>query len=126
VSKTLHFGRGELARARELVAQEADEANLSSGRTTDLVIAVNEVVANSVRHGGGGGKLRVCREDDALVVEVRDCGRIDDPLVGRQPAPLARAGRGLWMVRQLCDLVQIRSGPEGTDIRLQMSLSSLA
>jgi anti-sigma regulatory factor (Ser/Thr protein kinase) len=124
VSKTLHFGRSELARARELVAQEADEANLSSGRTTDLVIAVNEVVANSVRHGGGGGKLRVCRKDDALVVEVRDCGQIDDPLVGqRQPAPLARQGRGLWMVNQLCDLVQIRSGPEGTDVRLQMSLS---
>jgi anti-sigma regulatory factor (Ser/Thr protein kinase) len=124
VSKILHFGRSELAQARELVAQEADEANLSSGRTTDLVIAVNELVANSVRHGGGGGKLQVCREDDTLVVEVRDCGQIDEPLIGREPpAPLARAGRGLWMVNQLCDLVQIRTGPEGTDVRLQMSLS---
>jgi anti-sigma regulatory factor (Ser/Thr protein kinase) len=120
----LHFDRKKLARARELIADEADKANLSSGRSTDLVIAVNELVTNSIRHGGGGGKLRVWREDNALVVEVRDSGRIEEPLAGRiRPAPLAAGGRGLWMVNQLCDLVQIRSGPEGTDVRLRMSLS---
>lgn len=124
MSKTLHFGRSELARARELVAREAEEANLSSGRCTDLVIAVNELATNSIRHGGGGGKLCVWREYGALVVEVQDGGRIEQSLLGRiRPAPLAGRGRGLWMARQLCDLVQIRSGPEGTDVRLRMSLS---
>lgn len=124
MSKTLHFGRTGLARARELIASEAERANLSSGRSVDLVIAVNELATNSVRHGGGRGKLRIWREDDALMVEVKDRGQIDDPLAGRRrPAPHARRGRGLWMVNQLCDLVQIRSGPEGTDVRLRMSLS---
>jgi anti-sigma regulatory factor (Ser/Thr protein kinase) len=123
-SKALHFGRRELAQARELVAGEANQAQLAGSRGIDLVVAVNELVANSVLHGGGGGKLQVWRESDALVAEVRDEGRIDDPLAGRvQPAPAQEGGRGLWIVNQLCDLVQIRSGPEGTGVRLRMSLN---
>lgn len=123
-SKVLEFGRRELARTRELIACEADDARLSAARSTDLVAAVNELAANSILHGGGSGKLRVWRESDALVVEVRDKGRIEEPLAGLlQPAPTQEGGRGLWMVNQLCDLVQIRSGPEGTSARLRMGLS---
>ena len=123
-AKAMRFGRSELAQARELVAGEADQARLGDSRRTDLVVAVNELAANSVLHGGGGGKLQVWREPDALVAEVRDEGRIEDPLVGRvQPTPTQEGGRGLWMVNQLCDLVQIRSGPEGTSVRLRMSLN---
>jgi anti-sigma regulatory factor (Ser/Thr protein kinase) len=123
-SKALHFGRLGLARARELIAREADGAELSRARGTDLVVAVNELAANSVLHGGGSGKLRVWREPDALVVEVRDSGQIEEPLAGRlRPGLAQKGGRGLWMVNQLCDLVQIRSGPDGTGVRLRMSLN---
>jgi anti-sigma regulatory factor (Ser/Thr protein kinase) len=123
-SRVLHFSRNELAEARELIAREAAQADLSRGRGTDLVVAVNELAANSVLHGGGCGKLRVWREADALVVDVRDRGRIEEPLAGRlRPSPSQEGGRGLWMVNQLCDLVQIRSGPEGTDVRLRMCLN---
>jgi hypothetical protein len=31
-------------------------------------------------------------------------------------------GRGLWVVHQVCDLAQIRSGPAGTTIRVHMRL----
>jgi hypothetical protein len=31
-------------------------------------------------------------------------------------------GRGLWVVQQVCDLVQIRTSPAGTAIRLHMHL----
>jgi hypothetical protein len=31
-------------------------------------------------------------------------------------------GKGLWVVNQLCDLVQARTGPAGTTTRLHMSL----
>ncbi len=47
------------------------------------MLAVNELAANSVRHGGGRGELHVWHEDDALVCEVRDAGCITDPLAGR-------------------------------------------
>jgi hypothetical protein len=37
------------------------------------------------------------------------------------PDPDPESGRGLWLVNQLCDLVQIRSGPSGTTIRVHMA-----
>jgi len=71
--------------------------------------------------GGGGGTLRVWREPDAVVCEVRDRGFIRDPLVGRMAPPIEQyGGRGLWIVNQLCDLVQIRSAPSGTVVRVHM------
>ena len=54
----------------------------------------------------------------------RDAGYLEDPLAGRT-MPTARqvGGRGLWLVHQLCDLVEIRSTPhEGTTIRLHTEL----
>ena len=51
--------------------------------------------------------------------EVSDEGVVDNPLAGRhQPEQEAPQGRGLWMVNQLCDLVQLRSGPQGTQVRI--------
>jgi anti-sigma regulatory factor (Ser/Thr protein kinase) len=32
------------------------------------------------------------------------------------------SGRGLWLVDQLCDRVQIRSSREGSAVRLEMRL----
>jgi hypothetical protein len=49
---------------------------------------------------------------------------IDDPLAGRErPAGLHDGGRGLWMVNHLCDLVQVRSSPAGTVVRLRLDLT---
>jgi anti-sigma regulatory factor (Ser/Thr protein kinase) len=63
--------------------------------------------------------LRTWLQPDALVCEVTDRGRLDDPLVGRlAPAPEEQRGRGLWLANQLSDLVQIRSTPEGTAVRV--------
>ena len=113
------FRRGSLAPLRRFVARHA--AGLGASRRADLVLAVHEVVSNSLRHGGGAGRLLVWRDPDALVCEVRDRGRIDDPLVGRErPAFVRSGGRGLWLANQLCDLVQVRSFPEGSVVRLHM------
>jgi hypothetical protein len=40
-----------------------------------------------------------------------------------QPTPRAESGRGVWITNQLCDLVQIRSGPSGTVVRVHKRLS---
>jgi anti-sigma regulatory factor (Ser/Thr protein kinase) len=117
----LPFRRGPLAPLRRFVARRA--AGLGASRRADLVLAVHEVVSNTLRHGGGAGRLLVWRDPDALVCEVRDRGRIDDPLVGRERPAFGRAGgRGLWLANQLCDLVQVRSFPEGSVVRLHMKL----
>jgi anti-sigma regulatory factor (Ser/Thr protein kinase) len=112
-----------LGAIRSLVARRGAEAGLEETSREDLVLAINELVTNSVQYGGGGGTLRIWSEPGALVCDVRDRGFIDDPLVGRLPPPVDQhGGRGLWLVNHLCDLVQVRSSPDGTTIRVHMRL----
>jgi anti-sigma regulatory factor (Ser/Thr protein kinase) len=113
------FGAGDMRALRERVADEAGAAGVRQEQADDLVLAVHELAANSVRHGGGGGQLRVWREPGALICEIRDTGHVEDPLAGRRSASEDEpTGRGLWMVNQLCDLVQLRSTAEGTTVRI--------
>jgi anti-sigma regulatory factor (Ser/Thr protein kinase) len=117
----LTFDVRRLGAARRLVLARAREAGIEAPRDEDLVLAVSELSTNSVRHGGGEGTLRVWREDGTLVCEVRDRGRIEDPLAGRRrPDPRQGGGYGLWLVHQVCDLVQQRVTPEGGVTRLHM------
>jgi anti-sigma regulatory factor (Ser/Thr protein kinase) len=119
----LPFTTAELGSVRRLVRRQAVEAGLRGDATDDLVLAVDEVAANSLLHGGGRGVLRIWTEGHSLVCEVADDGVITDPLVGRRQPPLERTGgRGLWLANQLCRLVQIRSGAAGTTVRLHVPL----
>jgi anti-sigma regulatory factor (Ser/Thr protein kinase) len=104
---------------RELVVYAARMSGVDDDRCSDLGLAVHELGVNSIVHGGGTGLLRLWREPGDLVCEVSDGGHIADPLVGRIPPPHDDVeGRGLWMVNQLSDLVQLRSGPTGTTVRV--------
>jgi anti-sigma regulatory factor (Ser/Thr protein kinase) len=117
------FGTASLGDIRQLVADYAVCVGLHSSRVDDFVLATNELVGNSVRHGGGAGELRLWVEPRRLLAEVRDRGSITDPLVGRRrPTPQQAGGRGLWIANQVCDLVQIRSSPGSSVVRLHMAL----
>ncbi len=119
----LTFDRENLFAIRRSVTRQALAAGLSVDRATALVSAVNEVATNSVVHGGGTGNLRTWRQSDGLVCEVRDSGVYHHPLADRRrPGSGAGESRGLWLANQLCDLVQIRTFPEGTAVRLHMRL----
>jgi anti-sigma regulatory factor (Ser/Thr protein kinase) len=110
---------GHLGRARAFVRGAAGALRIDPDRVDDLVLAVNEAITNSIRFGGGRAEVAVFPESNAVVCDVRDEGRIPDPLVGRiAPLPGATDGRGMWLVNQLCDLVQIRSGADGTAVRM--------
>jgi anti-sigma regulatory factor (Ser/Thr protein kinase) len=125
--RTLGIDRHALTAARATVARFAAGAGLRGRRLSDLVLAVSEITGNSVRHGGGTGVLRVWREDDRVVCDVRDAGRISDPLAGRRrPEPGQPGGYGLWLANQLCDLVQIRALARGGAVRLHMRLDGAA
>lgn len=118
------YTSGDLPALREKIATCAEPLGLGGRRLRELHLAATEVAANSIRHGGGQGVLRTWSEDHRLVCEFRDAGYIADPLVGRsRPTRTQVGGRGLWLVHQLCDLVEIRSAPgEGTTIRLHTEL----
>jgi len=113
------FGAGELGALRSVVRRVVAASRVGADRGDDLVLAAHELAMNSVQHGGGRGELLTWVEPGSLVVEVRDTGRIADPLIGRtMPDFGSLSGRGIWMANQLCSLVQVRSGDDGTQVRL--------
>jgi anti-sigma regulatory factor (Ser/Thr protein kinase) len=121
-ARVLGFELDTLAEVRRVT--EDCVAGLEHVRGQDLVLAVAELAANSIRHGGGRGILRVWRDDGAVIAEIRDRGLIEDPLAGRYaPSFEQLGGRGLWIANAVCDLVQVRSGPQGTAVRLHMKPS---
>jgi anti-sigma regulatory factor (Ser/Thr protein kinase) len=118
------FDRHGVNAVRGIVGRRADEVGLDPERAQDLVLAVDEIAVNSVLHGGGNGILRLWLEGDRLLCEVKDRGRIEDPLAGRhRPVPGQLGGWGMFIANQLCDLVQLRTGEQGTAVRVQMQLS---
>jgi anti-sigma regulatory factor (Ser/Thr protein kinase) len=121
-TEELAFGAGALHAIRRFVADHAVRLGLSSGQAADLVLAVNELATNSLCHAGGGGILRLWSDGATVVCEVRDGGRIDQPLIGRMAPPIdSDGGRGVWLANQLCDLVQVRSSEAGTVVRVHLS-----
>ncbi len=118
-----HTYRSDLAQVRALVLQHAREAGLTEGRANDLVLAVSEVAANTLRHTRAPGTLAMWHDQDEVVCEIHDEGTISDPLAGqRKPPPGASGGHGLWLVRQVCDLVELTSDGNGTTVRMHMTL----
>jgi len=110
-----------LRAARGIVRRRATDAGLGE-RADDLVLAVNEVLSNSLHHANENGLLRIWSEPDGLVCEVRDGGHIQEPLVGREEPGVGQiGGHGVWLVNLVCDLVQVRSSEDGSTVRMKMS-----
>jgi anti-sigma regulatory factor (Ser/Thr protein kinase) len=107
---------------RAEVRRQARACGLGGRRLEDFLIAVNEIVANAVMHGGGTGRLCLWRDGDDLVCEVSDRGPGIDPQT-RPVLPDARSlrGRGLWLAHALVDSVTISNRPDGAAVRLRMS-----
>jgi anti-sigma regulatory factor (Ser/Thr protein kinase) len=119
----LTFRRERLRAMRAFVTEWSGRRGLREERISDLVLAINELATNSVLHAGGGGTLRLWQEHGSLLAEVCDQGSLYEPLVGRKrPTPDQSSGRGLWLVNNVCDLVQMRRLPSGTVVRLHMDL----
>jgi anti-sigma regulatory factor (Ser/Thr protein kinase) len=116
--------RDDLHLVRAHVARCAREAGLPADRVGDLVIAANEVAANTLDHTAGSGMVQVWCIQDEVICQVQDSGQVADPLAGRSRPVSEGSGHGLWVVNQICDLVEFRSGPDGTVVRMHMWLDS--
>jgi anti-sigma regulatory factor (Ser/Thr protein kinase) len=119
--------RDDLGSVRSFIASRAEQAGLDSSRISDLIIAVSELAANTVRHAGGEGTVQIWHTGQEVICQVADRGQITDPLAWHRARPeLALGGKGLWLVNQLCDLVQARTSRAGTIARLHMRLGQLS
>jgi anti-sigma regulatory factor (Ser/Thr protein kinase) len=111
-----------LRQMRSLVADHAYRAGLPDERASNLVLAASEIAANTLRHTGAAGTVHIWHTEAEVLCQIQDQGWITDPLAGRtRHAPDAR-GHGLYVVNQMCDLAELRTGRGGTTFRLHMRI----
>ena len=86
----------------------------------DITLACSEACANAVEHPGGSGRpafeLDARHEEGELFLAVRDFGAWTDA------DETSLRGRGLAMIRQIMDDVEIKSGGDGTQIVMRRTL----
>ena len=104
---------------RDFTADRARRAGVDPDRLPDLVLAVNELATNSLRHGGGRGVLRIWEQDGTSAARSTTAGGSTiRSRAASAPDHLADNGRGLWIVNHLCDLVQVRPGVVRMHVRI--------
>ncbi len=116
-----HIFAGDLRALRRAVIDDPRLAALSRTRREDLVFAVNEAATNVMVHGDGHCTTRIWHDGTSVVSEVSCDTEVSDVLAGRQRPPAdSSSGRGLWLINQLCDLVELRSNGAGTTLRMHV------
>jgi DNA-binding PadR family transcriptional regulator/anti-sigma regulatory factor (Ser/Thr protein kinase) len=125
-AQRFRFNPASLPQARAQAVAHADRLGLPASRHSDVELAVAELASNSVRFGGGHGRLIVGTVDGDLVCQVQDAGTISDPLAGRRPAPETQpTGRGLLIVNRAADLVRTYTAKGSTVTRVYFGLGPL-
>jgi anti-sigma regulatory factor (Ser/Thr protein kinase) len=114
----------ELADARAYVAARAQAHGITGEDLDDLVLAANEVGANALRHGRPPRTVQTFTDDGHFCCRVRDGGPGMRAVFAGYAPPSAEqdSGRGLWLANQLCDIVEIRTGADGTEVTLLQRL----
>jgi len=111
------FGGGDIAPLRAVLGRLVAQAGLAGERSNDFVLAVDEILTNAVRHGGGEGHLEVWVASGRIWFRITDHGSgmtVEPPTA--PPAPTQLGGRGLWIARGLTDELRIATGPDGTQV----------
>jgi anti-sigma regulatory factor (Ser/Thr protein kinase) len=127
------FNEGTLHVLRETVLAHAVAAGMADDRAADVMLAVHELAANAVRHGGGTGRMQMRVTGGELIFQVSDPGptSLNGHAPGRQHPGRAAAqaqpwpyqpGHGLWLVRKVADHISAVSGPSGSHVTAVFAL----
>jgi serine/threonine-protein kinase RsbW len=115
------FDHSRVTELRHAVASCAGAAGLGGERLEDFVVAVNELLTNAVRHGGGTGRIRLWSGGDRVWCEVADSGAGlsgSAPHHPHRPASDEPGGWGLWLAGELTDSLHIVTGRDGTTVQI--------
>ena len=122
--------------ARNLARRFARMEGLAERDTDSMLLVLSELLANAVDHGGGGAAMDTAQataarmraavrlDDDAWVVRVTDEGGGDaaalQAAVDEQGLPDLEdeRGRGLFLMRELTDSLQVESVDDGRGLTI--------
>jgi anti-sigma regulatory factor (Ser/Thr protein kinase) len=116
---TLKAEPESLAQMRRALTRWLRAVGASDTEAYETLVAVGEACANAVAHAYPPGEasyvVEALRLDDGLEVRVRDFGAWRPPRSGSQ-------GRGLMLIEQLMDEVEIDRGRAGTIVKMKRVL----
>lgn len=116
---TLPSARASVAEFRAGFGAWLADLGVGTADRDDLVLAVSEACSNAVEHGGGGVQMvHLVAElrGDEIAVSVRDRGR------WRPPSVRPERGRGMGILRQVTDSLEVRRRRGGTEVRMHRRL----
>jgi anti-sigma regulatory factor (Ser/Thr protein kinase) len=100
----------------------------SKGRMIEYLLCIDEIFMNSITHGyrNQGGKIDVkyILNDNYLIIRIRDYGKgisksLEDGNIELNENLLTERGRGLFIVKNLCDKLSVKShGDLGTEVSI--------
>jgi anti-sigma regulatory factor (Ser/Thr protein kinase) len=118
--------RAAVPSARAFVHNALREKGVPSGMLDTLVLAVAEACNNAILHASGDAfGVTVVLEDSECTIIVSDSGAgFVPPVRAEMPAPDATNHRGLALMQELVDHVEVMSGENGTTVVLGQSLAA--
>lgn len=127
------FDVNTLHELRKAVLAEAIAAGMPHDRAIDVMLAMHELAANAVCHGGGAGRARVRAADRELQCQVSDAGpgSVNAEADGGgapvgQRGWAVRSGHGLWLVREAADRVSVAADFGGSCVTAMFALPGAA
>jgi PAS domain S-box-containing protein len=114
----------QLGVIRHQLAGWLQGAGVAEERVADIVLAVNEAVANSIEHGYQGrklGKVRVNGENDGARVHLKITDKGKWKPAATDPGV---RGRGLLLIRAVSDWLELDCTPKGTTVSMSFNLTA--
>jgi len=109
---------------REWACAAAAAVGLGSNDRYAVVLAVNEAVSNAIQHGSPSRdddvRIDLTVRDDALVCDVRDRGKFGG---GGTAGDDAESGRGLEILAETMDSLEMERGEDGSILRFSKRLN---
>lgn len=121
-----------------MAGEMARNTGLDADRVMDLCTAVGEACINAIEHGnrglsGAAVVVTVAYNPGGITVEVQDCGQEQLPgnmgtespsLEERIEGSASKRGWGLYLIRQLVDILEFVQKPGHNIVRLTVRYSS--
>jgi anti-sigma regulatory factor (Ser/Thr protein kinase) len=119
------IGAGELVRLRRLLGRWADGHGVEGDDAHDVLIAVSEAVTNALQHGAPPVRVQAFTDGGVARVRVHDPGSaaVFATAGYYRPDPSGGSGIGLWVARQLADVVTTHTDTTGTTVELSFPMT---